>query len=70
VIATSQEKVEVINDRTVSIYKSKARLHIQTDQPLTMLRTTGERLFNFVPGLQAVPFAINKPAGTIVLTLR
>lgn len=70
VIATSQEKVEIVNDKNVQVCKSKARLHIHADEPITRLRTTGDRLFNFVPGLEAVPFAINKPGGTIVLTVR
>jgi hypothetical protein len=70
VIATSQEKVEIVNDKNVQIYKNKARVHLQADEPLTRLRTTGGRLFNFVPGFEAVPFAINKPGGTIVLTVR
>jgi hypothetical protein len=70
VISTSQEKVKIVDDKNVRIYKSKASVHIQSDGPLTRLRTTGDRLFNFVPGLEAVPFAINKPVGTIVLTVR
>ena len=70
VISTSQEKVQFRDDRNVLVYKNKACLHIHADQPLNRLRTTGDRLFNFVAGLEAVPFTINKPAGTIVLTVR
>lgn len=70
VISNSKEKVEMVNDKSVHIYKAKASLHLNADQPLTRLRATANRLFNFVPGFEAVPFVINKPAGTIVLTVR
>lgn len=70
VIATSQERVQQMNDTNVEILKSNARVHLQSHQPLTRLRTTGDRLFNFVPGLEAVPFAINKAVGTVVLTVQ
>jgi hypothetical protein len=31
------------------------------------LPATGDRIFNFVPGLEAVPFAITAPTATVVL---
>lgn len=69
VISPSVEKVQLTDDKNVVIYKNKARLHIHANEPLNRLRTTGDRIFNFVPGLEAVPFAINKAAGTIILTV-
>jgi uncharacterized membrane protein len=70
VISSSGETIQVAGDKNVHIHKNKARLNIQSNQPLTRHPVTGERLFNFVPGLEAVPFVINRPGCTIVLAIQ
>jgi hypothetical protein len=70
VIASSTETVETIGNNKVQIHKRKSLLSITANQPLTRLPTTGDRIFNFVPGLEAVPFAIRESMGTIVLTVQ
>jgi hypothetical protein len=70
VISSSGEAIQVVGDKNVHIHKNKARLSIKSNQPLTRLPVTGDRLFNFVPGLEAVPFVINRPNGKIVLAIQ
>ncbi|PWV56379.1 hypothetical protein [Chitinophaga sp. S165] len=69
VIAASTETVEVVNNNSIKIHKNKSLLTITADQPLNRLPVTADRIFNFVPGLEAVPLAIARPKGTIVLTV-
>lgn len=70
VIASAVETVQMTGNNKVQIRKKKALLTISSDQPLTRLPTTGDRVFNFVPGLEAVPFAIRGANGTIELSVR
>ena len=70
VISSSSESVQAVGDNKIHIQKSKALLTVSANQPLTRLPVTGDRLFNFVPGLEAVPLAISKPAATIELAVR
>ncbi|WP_205513567.1 hypothetical protein [Longitalea arenae] len=70
VIAESTETVQPVGENRFLIHKSKVLVSISADQPLNLLPTTGERLFNFVPGLEAVPFVIPEPEGTIVFGIR
>ncbi len=69
VIAASTETVQVVDNKKIRIHKNKSLLTITADQPLKRLPVTGDRIFNFVPGLEAVPLAIAGPKGTIVLTV-
>jgi hypothetical protein len=67
VISASTEKVQTTGNNKITIQKNKARVALHSRQPLTRLETTGDRFFNFVPGLEAIPLAINGPTGTIDL---
>jgi hypothetical protein len=58
VISPSGETIETKGDKIVYIRKATATVMLKANQPVQRLPTTGERLFNFVPGLEAVPFAI------------
>jgi len=60
VISNSSEKFELISNRLMQIQKEKALLKITSDSDLVILPTTGSRIFNFVPGLEAIPVAINQ----------
>jgi hypothetical protein len=70
VVSASTEKVQTAGNNKITIQKDKARVIINSDQPLTRLETTGDRFFNFVPGLEAIPLAINGQAGTIEISVQ
>ncbi len=55
VISASTEKVNIQSAKEIKIIKPKAVLHITSNQPMTPISSTTARVFNFVPGLQAVP---------------
>jgi len=60
VISNSIEKINVINKQLIQIQKENALVTITSDSDLAILPTTGTRIFNFVPGLEAIPLAINQ----------
>ncbi len=66
IVSPSDEKVEWSAHR-IEIHKSRARLVIESSAAMS-----GEtsRVFHFVPGVQAVPIAIQLPAGGAVVSLR
>lgn len=57
-ISPSGETIDTSGDRTIHIRKQHATVTVTADQPLIRLSTTSDRLFNFVPGLEAVPLGI------------
>lgn len=61
VISQSSEKVDVLTDRIIHIQKESSMVKITADCPITLLPTTGSRIFNFVPGLEAIPLSVNQP---------
>ena len=69
VISRSGEPVALNDDRTIQIQKEKALVTIKTNKPVQRLPTTGDRLFNFVPGLEAIPFAIHHQPAVIDITI-
>lgn len=70
VISSSMESIHDRGENRFLIHKSKVLLSISSEDPLTRLLTTGDRLFNFVPGLEAVPFVIHQPRGTVTIAVR
>jgi hypothetical protein len=62
VISTHDERVEQVSDRKMKIIKAGATIHIEADTPFSLAPTANGRVFNHVPGLEAVPviFASNK----------
>lgn len=70
IISQSGETVAVKDDKTIHIQKEKALVTFKTNQPVQRLPTTGERLFNFVPGLEAIPFAIHHQPTVINITVK
>ncbi|RFM30527.1 hypothetical protein [Deminuibacter soli] len=67
VISASTETVHSISDKAVAVKKQHCTVHLQADKPLHTLPMTGKRLFNFVPGMEAVPFATDDNDVTIIL---
>lgn len=60
VISSSIEKVEIMDKRKIQVVKENALVTITSDADLEILPTTGSRVFNFVPGLEAIPLAVNQ----------
>jgi hypothetical protein len=58
VISKTVEPIESVGNTTIRIRKERAVLTITGRQPIHRLPATGDRLFNFVPGLEAIPLAI------------
>lgn len=65
VISKSSEEVEMISSSEIRIRKENVLIKITSDSDMVVLPTTGKRIFNFVPGMEAIPVAINKNRGRI-----
>ncbi len=63
-IASSAETLKHKSAEEVRIQKPKATVYLNASDPLEMLPTTSGRIFNYVPGLEAVPVAL--PGNTTV----
>jgi hypothetical protein len=59
VICSSAEKYETLAAQKIRFYKKNAVVTLSFSQDVEILPTTGGRVFNFVPGLEAVPLAVN-----------
>lgn len=66
VIASSADRVEQQNARTVRIVKPKGALLVHTDAAKGFEPIPGERTFNLVPGFEAVPLSVTIEPGAEV----
>jgi hypothetical protein len=57
-ISKNTEKISFIDDSNVHISKPSATVKLLTNHPIAQMPITGKRLFNFVPGFEAVPFSV------------
>lgn len=55
VISSNSEKITRISENRIEIQKSNAKVVISANVPLAILETKKERLFNMVPGMEAIP---------------
>ncbi|HEY4149398.1 MAG TPA: twin-arginine translocation signal domain-containing protein [Chitinophagaceae bacterium] len=69
VIAASSDKVTVVNSKTLKIDKGSAVVQIVSSAGITIMPTTGGRVFNFVPGLEALPLSMEQNGLTIEMTV-
>ncbi|MEP6749101.1 MAG: twin-arginine translocation signal domain-containing protein [Bacteroidota bacterium] len=58
VISKSGEIIKIVSSSVIEIKKENATVRISANQELVQLPTTNGRVFNFVPGLEAIPLAI------------
>lgn len=58
-ISPRNEKVTQVSDRSIEVHKEKAKVVITSNAPITITKTEKERVFNMVPGMQAIPVKIN-----------
>jgi hypothetical protein len=68
VVCRSDEKFSVAG-YTIKIQKPGAVVKISADKPMVQLPTTGGRIFNFVPGMEAIPLAVLHHSATVVLAV-
>ncbi|NWJ49820.1 MAG: twin-arginine translocation signal domain-containing protein [Bacteroidetes bacterium] len=61
VVSKSTEKVVVLSDHLIHIHKNHSLVKISSDSKIVFLPTDTGRIFNFVPGLEAIPLAICNP---------
>jgi hypothetical protein len=55
VIATQEEKMTKVSDSELSIAKAGGTLRIKSNVPFSLSPTLDGRIFNFVPGMMAIP---------------
>lgn len=66
VIAKSKDKAVFTSSKTLSIKKQNGHvIKVASSQPLVQLPATNGRIFNFVPGLEALPLAVDASEGMI-----
>jgi hypothetical protein len=65
VISGASEKYTVTGNKQLIIQKKKSRVLLSSDQPVSTLPATGGRIFNYVPGLQAIPLLISSASAII-----
>ena len=59
-IASNEEKMEVISDRQIQVDKNGVKVVVESSVPMEVFQDPSqERVFNFVPGMQALPIKIN-----------
>jgi hypothetical protein len=64
-ISEASEKYTVTGNTQLMIQKKASRVLLTSDQPMSIMPVTGSRIFNYVPGLQAIPLLIASPTATI-----
>jgi hypothetical protein len=69
-ISASSESIKTTTPKKLRIQKEKAVVTISADKSLQRLPTTGERLFNFVPGLEAIPLVIFAKEAVVRITVK
>ena len=70
VISRTGEAVEMTGDHKMVVRKPQASVVIMADRPMRRLPTTGDRMFNFVPGLEAIPLGFDGGNAAITLSVR
>ncbi|WP_235298250.1 hypothetical protein [Portibacter marinus] len=71
-VSPSYEEFELEN-RQLTLYKSDAKVNLESTLPLTIKETEGRRIFNMVPGIEVIPISIDIPKGqllTVKLTVK
>jgi hypothetical protein len=69
VISNATEKFSLANTQ-LCVYKGSAILQIKSTARLTLMPTTTKnRVFNYVPGLEAIPLSIDQNEATITIEI-
>jgi len=70
VIAKSSEKLNTITANQLIIHKDSAQVKLSANHPIAQLPSTNGRVFNFVPGYEAIPFYIAQNDAVIELEIK
>ncbi|WP_276485795.1 hypothetical protein [Paraflavitalea pollutisoli] len=68
-IAKNSERLIVQDDHTLFVEKGAVRVRIKASRPIRLLPTTQGRVFNFVPGFEAIPLALEGPDTEVTLEI-
>ena len=70
IISRSDEGVNVLSENHIEIVKKGVILDIQSDKAIKLLPTLEgkNRIFNFVPGMEAIPMALSGNSIRILLS--
>jgi hypothetical protein len=60
VVSASGETMRVVSSSVIEIKKENATVRVSSNHALTILSTGNGRIFNYVPGLEAIPLAIDQ----------
>jgi hypothetical protein len=69
VITTIDEKVSVLADNKLEIHKKGGVVRIESSAPMKMIGGVQERIFNFVPGMEALPLQFEASDVQIKITV-
>lgn len=66
-VSKSGERILVQDAHSFIVEKGAARVRLTASRPIQQLPTRHGRVFNFVPGFEAIPLAIGGPDTTLIL---
>jgi hypothetical protein len=69
IISPATDVLQKISDTILRIRKSKSTVTFTSSNKIDYLPTTGSRLFNFVPGLEAVPVRLSGSENTLTINI-
>lgn len=69
VISASTEKIDIISAKQVRINKKNCRVKISSDEILHQAPSSAGRVFNYVPGFEAIPFVIKNNRATVEIAV-
>ncbi len=65
VISANDEKVTVLSNTNLKIEKPGGVLNLESSSPFTIASTKNGRIFNFVPGMEAIPLVFDTKKVTV-----
>jgi hypothetical protein len=69
VISAAAEKINFVSDKIVHINKKNCRVKVSSDTLLHQAPTSTGRIFNYVPGFEAIPFMVSNNKATIEIEI-
>lgn len=69
IVSVSTEQVKMIDDRTLTLMKPEGLVTITSNTPIRIKEFEGKRIFNMVPGVQALPLQMFFEEGIDQLTV-
>jgi len=63
VISANHEKVVQVSKQQIEIHKEGGTVIVTANAPITVMKTKKSRVFNMVPGMEAIPLQIDFEEG-------